>query len=217
MKTDIITADDFESAIGSVLKTEKLIREFHEQISQEKTPDARVKNFMGFDYVDEAWMRNRLSHYYPIWSWEPAGEVKFIGAEWIVTDGVLVILDNGVTRKFYSPGAARIQFKVGMPHTPENVTDIDNNIAASNTNAFKRAVNRLANISDDVYRKVIEDYALTKEEEARLKELAKRAGPDTLQVIVGKLQNGEIDKANYEKVIVYLRKQIAQKTMRDKK
>lgn len=209
MNADIIKADDFGSAIRAVLEVEKLIRESHERISQEKTPDAQVKNFAGYDYVEEAWMRNRLNYYYPVWSWEPSGQVQFLGAEWVITDGVLVILDNGITRKFYSPGAARIQFKSGAPHTPENVVDIDNNIAASNTNAFKRAANRLPNIADDVYRKTIENYDLTEEEIANLKKLAEEAGPDTFQVIIGKLQTGEVDKTNYAKAIVYLKKQIA--------
>jgi len=79
-----------------------------------------------------------------------------MGGEWVVTDGELEIVDNGIKRRFYSPGATRIQFKKGRPHTPENIIDMDNNIAAANSNAFKRAVNRLCNIADDVYRKQID-------------------------------------------------------------
>ena len=36
---------------------------------------------------------------------------------------------------------------------------MDNNIAAANSNAFKRAVNRLCNIADDIYRKQIDPLA----------------------------------------------------------
>ena len=34
--------------------------------------------------------------------------------------------------------------------------DLDKNVASANTFAFKRAINRLTHISDDVYRKVVE-------------------------------------------------------------
>lgn len=209
MDTDIIRSDDFESAIKSVTEAENAIREIHEQVSREKTPQSQIKNFAGFDYVTEGFIRSKLNFHYPVWSWEPAGQIQFLGSELVATDGVLVILDKGITRKFYSPGAARIQFKSGMPHTPENVIDIDNNIAASNTNAFKRAANRIGNIADDVYRKVIEDYDLTEEEISALKDIAEEAGPDTLKVIVGKLKNGDIDKTNYERFTVVIKKRIA--------
>lgn len=211
MKTDIVEAGDFKSAIKSVIEAENAIRETHKEVSHEQTPQSQVKNFMGFDYVTEGYIRSRLNHHYPIWSWEKAGPIQFLGSEWVTTDGVLVILDNGITRKFYSPGAARIQFKSGMDHTPENVIDVDNNVAASNSNAFKRAANRLANIADDVYRKIIEDYELTEEEIKALKDIAEEAGPDTLQVIIGKLQDGDIDKTNYEKIVLVIKKRVARK------
>ena len=124
--------------------------------SRRKTPKAFIKKRPdGFDYVDEAYMRNELTKEYPAWSWSPAGDnpVQFLGAEWVIVTGVLRVNDNGVMREFYSPGSARVQFKRGKPHTAENVVDIDKNLASANTNGFKRAVNRLGYIADDVYRK----------------------------------------------------------------
>jgi hypothetical protein len=83
-------------------------------------------------------------------------------------------------RKFHGVGGARIQYKKcpcvnrdnipgkprGMaykdcgichgqplPHTPENVIDIDKNIKSANSGAFKYAINRLTHIGDDVYGK----------------------------------------------------------------
>jgi len=83
-------------------------------------------------------------------------------------------------RKFFGVGAARIQYKncpclyrediVGktkgkpykdcgichgqnLPHTPENVIDVDKNVKSANSNALKYAINRLTHIGDDVYGK----------------------------------------------------------------
>ena len=118
------------------------------QISNKKTPKVFVKKKGdGFDYVDEAYMREQLNVLYPIWSW-------------CIVTGTLSVYDAGVPRTFSSIGAARVQFKRGEPHTAENVVDIDKNVASANTNAFKRAVNRLCNIADDVYHKNVKDIKL---------------------------------------------------------
>jgi len=116
----------------------------------------------GYDYIIEAYMRKALDKHFPGWSWED-GTIQFLG-EWIVSSGHLVIVDEYLlafglepTRRFFGTGADRIQFKKGTPHTPENVVDIDKNVATANSKALKRAINRLCNIGDDVYAKRIEE------------------------------------------------------------
>ena len=64
--------------------------------------------------------------------------------------------------------------QLGQEHTPENVINIDHNVGAANTNAFKRAVNRLCNIADDVYRKEMIDYDLTDDQIKQYKEFAEQ-------------------------------------------
>jgi len=145
-----------------------VIREDKKKISSLTTPKPHVKTRPdGLDYVEEKYMRDQLNEHYPVWSWDIV-ETQFLGSEWCIVTGVLNIVDNSIPRKYASMGAARIQFKKGLDHTPENVVDVDKNVASANTNAFKRAINRLCNICDDVYRKQVEDYALS---EGQLKEL----------------------------------------------
>ena len=104
-------------------------------------------------------MREQLNVLYPIWSWK-IDKSEMLGSEWCIVTGTLSVYDAGVPRTFSSIGAARVQFKRGEPHTAENVVDIDKNVASANTNAFKRAVNRLCNIADDVYHKNVKDIKL---------------------------------------------------------
>ena len=51
-------------------------------------------------------------------------------------------------------------FKKDMPHTAENVVDIDNNVKSANTKAFKKAINELTGIGDDVYGKRIDEEGM---------------------------------------------------------
>ncbi len=174
----------------------------HKSISQRTTPRAYIKQRPdGFDYVDEAYMRNELTKEYPVWSWSEAGEnpVQFLGAEWVIVSGKLRIEDNGVVREFFSPGSARVQFKRGKPHTAENVIDIDKNLASANTNAFKRAVNRLGNIADDVYRK--QDLTLSDEDVELLEEKMEKLSDEWKDKIMNMVNNGEVIKPDLEKVI----------------
>ena len=131
-------------------KVELNVRDKHKKVSKSKTPGFVVKKRPdGFDYVDEAYMRDQLNTYWPLWNWE-CHEIQFLGSEWVVIRGELQVIDDGVIRKFGSVGSARVQFKRDREHVPENVIDIDKNVASANTNAFKRACNRLCNIADDV-------------------------------------------------------------------
>lgn len=147
-----------------------------EAISEQSTPQQLIKKRPdGFDYVEENYMRNMLDKFYPDWSWLPApsDSVQFLGSEWLIVSGVLEITEeeSGRKRRFFSPGAARVQFKTGQPHTAENVIDIDNNIGAANTFAFKRAVNRLTHIADDVYKKQLKTDFLTEEQVKKFNDL----------------------------------------------
>ena len=174
----------------------------HKDISQRTTPKAYVKTRPdGFDYVDEAYMRNELTKEYPAWSWSPAGDnpVQFLGAEWVIVTGVLRVNDNGVMREFFSPGSARVQFKRGKPHTAENVVDVDKNLASANTNGFKRAVNRLGNIADDVYRK--QDLTLSDEDIEKLEEKMEGLSEEWKDKIMKSVLNGEVVKPDLKKVI----------------
>ena len=180
---------------------ESLVKK-HKDISQRTTPKAYIKTRPdGFDYVDEAYMRNELTKEYPAWSWSPAGDnpVQFLGAEWVIVTGVLRVNDNWVMREFYSPGSARVQFKRGKPHTAENVVDIDKNLASANTNGFKRAVNRLGNIADDVYRK--QDLTLSDTDIEELEKKMAGLSEEWKDKIMQSILNGEVIKPDLKKVI----------------
>ena len=174
----------------------------HKDISQRTTPKAYIKTRPdGFDYVDEAYMRNELTKEYPAWSWSPAGEnpVQFLGSEWVIVTGVLRVSDNGIMREFFSPGSARVQFKRGKPHTAENVVDVDKNLASANTNGFKRAVNRLGNIADDVYRK--QDLTLSDEDIEKLEKKMEGLSDEWKDKIMKSVFDGEVVKPDLERVI----------------
>jgi len=184
-----------DSSVSSALVTK------HREISQRTTPKSHVKSRPdGFEYVDEAYMRNELGKNYPIWSWSPANSnpVQFLGSEWAIVSGILRIDDEGVTREFFSPGAARIQFKRGQAHTPENVVDIDKNLASANTNAFKRAINRLCNIADDVYRK--QDMTLDEDDIAELFKRVEGLDEEWKARILNSVDNGEVIKTDLDAV-----------------
>ena len=68
-----------------------------ETISNTSTPKQMIKKRAdGFDYVEEAYMRSMLDKVYPDWSWLPAPDnaVQFLGAEWVVVQGVLEITEE---------------------------------------------------------------------------------------------------------------------------
>ena len=146
--------------------------QYYKKISKTKTPvyDGAGKQVVkrrpdGKDYIDDAWMSDRLNKYFPGWSWEAAAPLHFLGSEWVVAQGHLVIIDerllafgiNPPLRRFYGTDAVRIQYKRDMPHTPENIVDVGDNCQSAVTGAKKRAINRLTGIGDDIYGKRIEE------------------------------------------------------------
>jgi hypothetical protein len=176
-----------------------------EKISNTKTPKQMVKKKGdGFDYVEEAYMRAMLDKVYPHWSWLPAPNdaVQFLGSEWVVVSGVLEITEEetGRTRRFFSPGAARVQFKKNQPHTVENVIDIDKNVASANAYGFKRACNRLAHIADDVYRKQVRTDFMTEEQDKSYDELiqqAQKLGMPLTRLATWKNAKEEVFQSNF--------------------
>jgi len=204
-KAEIVNIDD----INNLDIVEQKIKETHTDVSATKTPSWAVKRRPdGFDYVEEGYMRNKLNEIYPIWSWEAVGSgVQFIGAEWAVVTAELVVVDNGIPRKFFSPGAARIQFKKGSPHTPDNVVDIDKNLASANTNAFKRACNRLVNIADDVYKKHIEDLTLTPKQIEEVEELIKDLDIKYQESVRMAIEDGILNTKNLDNAINKIKKE----------
>ena len=186
------------------------VTEYRKSISEMTTPPNKIKKRESFDYLEEGYMRSRLNEHYPIWSWEPPGSdpIHFLGSEWIIVTGVLVVEEpNGQVTKFMSPGAARIQFKSKQPHTPENLIDLDKNIASANTFAFKRAINRKCHIGDDVYRK--QEVDLSMEEAATIKKRMVDGGfsENTIARIQKSINSGSINKLNVPELEQWIKEQ----------
>ena len=184
---------------------ENILREKHTRISNIKTPKTYTKKRPdGYDYVDEAYMRHQLNKLYPVWSWG-IDSVEFLGSEWVYVRGHLVISDSSIQRKFGAVGATRVQFKRdkvtggALPHTHENVVDIDKNVATANTNAFKRAVNRLCNIADDIYKKNIVDISLTKEQKLEMNALLEDCNDKLANQIAEGIEDLSINTYNFDK------------------
>ena len=192
--------DSIVSMNGSA--NEVAIIEKRETISNSKTPKQFVKRRPdGYDYVEESYMRAMLNKNYPNWSWIPSGQKPVeLTQDWILVTCMLVIEDNGVQRSFFSPGCARITYKRDQPHTLENVVDLDKNVASANTNAFKRAINRLCNISDDVYKKQVRTDFMTEEQEKSYDELiqqAQKLGMPITRLATWKNAKEEVYQSNY--------------------
>tara|TARA_Y100000310_G_scaffold332421_1_gene407965 strand:- start:496 stop:1131 length:636 start_codon:yes stop_codon:yes gene_type:complete len=199
----------------SVVKTSDLdnverdIKWKHEETSHTKTPKNQVKSRPdGFDYVEDTWMRQQLNEIYPIWSWTK-GKLQFLGSEWVIASGELQVVDKGgIVRKYISHGGARIQFKRGKPHTPDFVVDIDKNVASANTNALKRAINRLCNVADDIYRKEFHS-PLELEQSNEIINLASKLNRE--EDFREQISKEQIHKANFDAAKAKLKRLISQK------
>jgi len=166
--TDLIITDAFKEKVKAFKKDWQAK---YKRISEESTPqvDGTGKKIIdkkgNYDYIIVAYMVECLDKHFPGWSWEMAAPLQFLGAEWIVAQGTLSIIDeylisfniNPPYRKFYGCNAARITYKTGATHSLENIIDIGNNVKSANTEAMKVAINRLTHIGDDVYGKRIEE------------------------------------------------------------
>ena len=184
------------------------IREEKQKISTQGTPKPYIKSRPdGLDYVEEKYMRDQLNEHYPVWSWE-IKDTQFLGSEWVIVTGELQILDNSIPRKFGSIGATRIQFKKNKEHTPDNVVDIDKNVASANTSAFKRAINRLCNICDDVYRKQVEDFALNEEQTEEILSVAKKISKVRHEEIKTLIEEQGISTINLDAAVRKLKQEV---------
>ena len=180
------------------LEMEKTIADKHKQISNEATPNMFIEQKNGFDYVDEAYMRNKLNEHYPVWSWEIT-KYEIIGDVYIAVHGRLSIADRGIARHFDSIAAHRIA------KSAKGYVDIGNDMKSANTDAFKVAVNRLCNISDDVYRKLIPDYELTDEQVDKIyKEIANLEDEKQEEIKVA-IENNSIHRGNFDAALRKLR------------
>jgi len=151
----------------------------YKNISKEKTPQVdgsgkKIRDFKGnYEFIIAAYMVECLDKHFPGWSWEHSAPLQFLGAEWIVAQGTLCIVDEKLLafgiqppyRKYYGCGAARIQYPQGAAHTVEKIIDINNNVKSANTEAMKVAINRLTHIGDDVYGKRVEEEGMGSYEE----------------------------------------------------
>lgn len=169
MGTSIVISDEFKQRVRE-FKAEW--RKKYKAISKEKTPqvDGSGRRIIerrpdGFDFIIEAYMRECLDKHFPGWSWDMGGPPVFLGSEWVIVWGTLGIIDEmlipmGVSppiRRFSATNGVRIKFKSGKPHLPENVIDVGNDVASANSKAFKKAINQLTHIGDDIYGKRIEE------------------------------------------------------------
>lgn len=232
MEKSLIQYD--ESFAASFVAIEEQVRAKHRAVSAEATPAAHVKERQGFDYVDEAYLRHKLNEHFPMWSWEAAGNTpQLLGAEWILVSAELSVIDAGVRRSFFSVGAARIQYKAcrcrdgnngyplpdcqtcagtgSLPHTPENIVDVDKNAGAATTNCFKRAVNRLCNVCDDVYRKVVEDLTMSTDQSDAVMAVANQLGDTTIEYVLAKMDSWEINTTNWQDWVEKLNEALKQK------
>ncbi len=170
MNNSELTIFDIDSEI--LAKLEQIRKEMAEEaqeIAREKTPEydanhkqvIKPKGNTGYNYIEETFMRAKMDEHFPGWSWEMAAPLHFLGSEWVVAQGHLIIpvpklLAFGINppvRRFYGVDSVRIQYKQGTEHRPENIIDVGDNCKQANTAAMKYAINRGTRIGDDVYGK----------------------------------------------------------------
>ena len=179
---------------GSLIETEDHLQSKHDFVSNIPTPRVFVKDKGGFDYVDEAYMRNQLNAHYPIWKWEII-KYEFIGDKAISLHGRLTIVDHGIERHFDSVAAHRIA------SNERGYVDLGNDLKAANSDCFKVAVNRLCNIADDVYRKIIPDLTLSQEQKETILGLIDGMNSATVGNVKAGIEGLEINSLNYEATI----------------
>lgn len=144
----------------------KIIRMIKE-LSDAKTPKFVIKKKGNYDTVRGSFMLDSLKELFPgRWSWVSTHPTQFLGAEWIYSEGELVILwPSGHVQKFLGKAAHRIAYAKDAAHTHDNIIDLGNDVKASNTEALKFAINRLIGIADDVYRQnEVEGWDLSDED-----------------------------------------------------
>ena len=194
MKEDTLMVDINLDDNGRLVEVEDVLQSKHDFVSNIPTPKVFVKDKGGFDYVDEAYMRNQLNSHYPIWKWEII-KYEFIGDKVISLHGRLTIIDHGVERHFDSVAAHRIA------SNERGYVDLGNDLKAANSDCFKVAVNRLCNIADDVYRKIIPDLTLSKEQKDAISKLLDGVESDMVEKVKVGMTDLSVNSTNYEATI----------------
>ena len=179
---------------GSLVEIEDILQSKHDFVSNVPTPKVFVKDKGGFDYVDEAYMRNQLNSHYPIWKLEII-KYEFIGDKAISLHGRLTIVDHGIERHFDSVAAHRIA------SNSKGYVDLGNDLKAANSDCFKVAVNRLCNIADDVYRKIIPDLTLSQEQKDAINGLLDGVDSKMVDKIKAGMEDLSINSINYKATI----------------
>ena len=179
---------------GSLIEAEDNLQSKHDFVSNIPTPKAFIKDKGGFDYVDEAYMRNQLNAHYPIWKWEII-KYEFIGDKAISLHGRLTIVDHGIERHFDSVAAHRIA------SNDRGYVDLGNDLKAANSDCFKVAVNRLCNIADDVYRKIIPDLKLSQEQVESINKLLDKVDSTMVEKVKAGMEDLSVNSTNYEATI----------------
>lgn len=183
----------------SIEEAENILELKHDYVSNIPTPKVFVKDKGGFDYVDEAYMRNQMNKHYPIWKWEII-KYEFVGTEAIAVQGRLTIVDSGIERHFDAVAAHRIA------RNQKGYVDLGNDLKAANSDCFKVAVNRLCNIADDVYRKQIPDLDLSEDQKEAINKLLVGIDVQTIKKVKDGLESMSINTTNYEATIRRLNK-----------
>ena len=178
---------------GSLVEVEDILQSKHDFVSNIPTPKVFVKDKGGFDYVDEAYMSNQLNSHYPIWKWE-IRKYEFMGDKVISLHGRLTIMDHGIERHFDSVAAHRIATN------QKGYVDLGNDLKAANSDCFKVAVNRLCNIADDIYRKLIPDLRLSDEQKETINKMMDKGGVD-VENMKKMMESLEINSMNYEATV----------------
>ena len=198
----LVQIDDYEQISRDIFDR-------HKKLSDTITPKVYVKQKQGFDYVDEAYMRNLLNQVFPGWSWEIV-KYEFMGDKAISVHGRLKIIESGIPRTYDAIAAHRI----AVSKSNGNYVDLGNDLKSANSDCFKVAVNRLCNIADDVYRKQVKDMSLTDEQKDMLYELShtiKEFDSGLSDKIVGSIEQMSVNASNYEATISKLESIIKEK------
>ena len=171
------------------------LRAEKKRISGFPTPKPHVKSRPdGLDYVEEKYMRDQLNEHFPIWSWE-IKKYEVLGDVEIIVHGRLTIIDHGVERHFDAIAAHRIA------SNQKGYVDLGNDLKAANSDAFKVAVNRLCNVADDIYRKIIPDLNLTTDQKESLSVLLDGLDGGFARDIKTKIKDMSKNSTNYEATV----------------
>ena len=176
------------------VQIQKLIAK-HKDISSTDTPKPYIETRAdGFDYVDEGYMRSLLNEHFPIWSWE-IKKYEILGDVEIIVHGKLIVVDEGLPRTFDAVASHRIA------KNQKGYVNISNNLKSAYTDAFNVAVNRICNIADDVYRKVIPDLVLADHQKEVILGLLDGLNSTTVGNVKAGMKDLSINSMNYEATI----------------